>query len=97
MSNTKVWYADNLNDAEAKEQYQVTISSRFAALENLDDNVDVNRTWKNIRENIKISVKLRLGHCDLKQHKPRFDKECSKLLDRGKHTKLQWMQNPSQR
>jgi hypothetical protein len=32
----------------------------------------------------------------LKQHKPRFDEVCSKLLDRRKQTKLQWLQNPSQ-
>jgi hypothetical protein len=29
-----------LNDAEVKEQYQVKITNRFAALENCDDNVD---------------------------------------------------------
>jgi hypothetical protein len=29
-----------INDAEVKEQYQVKISNRFAALKNLDDNVD---------------------------------------------------------
>jgi hypothetical protein len=32
-----------LNKAEGKEQYQVEISNRFAALVNLDDDVDVNR------------------------------------------------------
>jgi hypothetical protein len=43
-----------LNDAIVKEEYQIKISNRFAALENLDDNVDINRAWENIRENIKI-------------------------------------------
>jgi hypothetical protein len=33
-------------------------------------NVDINRAWENIMENIKISVKGSLGHCELKQHKP---------------------------
>jgi hypothetical protein len=42
-----------LNDAEVKEQYQVKITNRFAALENFDENVDMNRAWENIRENIK--------------------------------------------
>jgi hypothetical protein len=42
-----------LNDADVKEQYQVKITNRFAALENFDDNVDMNRAWENIRENIK--------------------------------------------
>jgi hypothetical protein len=61
-------------------------------LENLDDNVDINRD----AENIKIPMKASLGHYGLKQHKPWFDKECSKLLDRRKQVKLQWLQNPSQ-
>jgi hypothetical protein len=30
---------------EGKEQYHVKISNRFAALENLDDEVDINRAW----------------------------------------------------
>jgi hypothetical protein len=51
-----------LNDAEAKVQYQVKITNRFAALENCDDNVDMNRASENIRENIKISAKESLGH-----------------------------------
>jgi hypothetical protein len=44
-----------LNDAEVKEQYQVKITNMFAALENFDDNVDMNRARENIRENIKTS------------------------------------------
>jgi ubiquitin len=85
-----------LNDAEVKEQYQVKITNRFAALENFDDNVGTNRTWENIRENIKISAKESLGHYELQQHKPWFDDECSKLIDRRKQAKLQWLQNQSQ-
>jgi hypothetical protein len=37
-----------LNDAEVKEQYQVKITNSFAASENFDDNVDMNRLWENI-------------------------------------------------
>jgi hypothetical protein len=33
------------NEVEGKEQYRVEISNRFAALENLDSEVDVNKTW----------------------------------------------------
>jgi hypothetical protein len=51
-----------LNDALVKEQYQVIITNRFAALENFDDNVDMNRAWESIRENIKTSAKESLGH-----------------------------------
>jgi hypothetical protein len=50
-----------LNEVEGKEKYHVDISNRFAALENLDSEVDINRTWKTIRENIKISVKASRG------------------------------------
>jgi hypothetical protein len=32
-----------LNEGEIKEQYQVTIKNRFSALENLEDNRDINR------------------------------------------------------
>jgi hypothetical protein len=39
-----------LNDAEVKEQYQVKMSNRFAALENLDDNMNINMAWENTRE-----------------------------------------------
>jgi len=33
---------------------------------------------------------------EFKQHTSWFDKDYSKLLDRRKQTKFQWMQNPSQ-
>jgi hypothetical protein len=83
---------DVLNDAEIKEKYLVKITNRFAALENFNDNVDMNRAWENIIENINISAKESLGHYKLQQRKPWFDAECSKLIDRRK----QWLQNMSQ-
>jgi len=49
---------------------QIKISNRFAVLENLRDKEHINRYWKNINENIKISVKGSLGLYELKQHKP---------------------------
>jgi hypothetical protein len=65
-----------LNDAEVKEQYQVKITNRCAALYNSDDSVDMNRAWENIRENIKTSAKESLCHYELQQHKAWFDDEC---------------------
>jgi hypothetical protein len=50
-----------LCDADVKKQYQVKITNRFAALENFDDNVDMNRASENNRENIKISAKENNG------------------------------------
>jgi hypothetical protein len=46
-----------LSEVEGKEQYRVEISSRLAVLGNLDTEVDVNKTWETIRENIKICAK----------------------------------------
>jgi hypothetical protein len=83
-----------LDEVEGKE-YQIEISNRFAALANLDDDVDINRAWETIRENIKISAKASLGY-ELKKHKPWFDKGWSKLLDQRKQAKLQWLQDPSE-
>jgi hypothetical protein len=84
-----------LNEVVNKEQYRVEISNRFAALENLNTEVDINRAWETIRENIKISAKESLGYYELKKHKPWFDKGCSKLSDNRKQAKLLWLQDPS--
>jgi hypothetical protein len=39
-----------LNEGDVKKRYQVTIRNKFAALENLEGNGDINRAWGNIRE-----------------------------------------------
>jgi hypothetical protein len=85
-----------LNEEEVKKQYQVTIKNKFAALENLDDNGDINKARETIRENIRISGKESIGLCELKSYKPWFDEECLKLVDRRKQAKLQWLQDPSE-
>ena len=46
-----------LSEPEVREQYQIEITNRFAALENLNDDEDVNRTWESIKGNIQTSVK----------------------------------------
>jgi hypothetical protein len=84
-----------LIEGEVKEQYQVTIKNRFSALENVENNGDINWAWDAIRENIKISAKECIGHCEAKRHKPWFDEECLKLVNRRKQAKLQWLQDPS--
>jgi len=53
----------------------------FAALENLNDDKDINMTWENIKKNIKTSAKDSLGLFELKQYKPWFDEECLGFLD----------------
>jgi hypothetical protein len=62
----------NVN-VEVEEDHQVKISNSFAASENLDNDVDINRAWRNITENMKASNTKSLGHYEVEQHKPRFD------------------------
>jgi hypothetical protein len=59
-----------LHKGDVKEQYHVTIRNKFAALENLEDNGDINGAWDNIRENIKIPAQESLGYCESKHRKP---------------------------
>jgi len=59
-----------LNEPEVREQYKIEITTRFAALEKMNDDEDVNRTWENIKENIQTSAKESLGLHELKQNKP---------------------------
>jgi hypothetical protein len=87
---------NKLNDVEGKEQFCVKVPNRFAALEDLNKEVEINSAWETIRENITISAKESLGCFELKKHKPWFDTECSKLSDQRKQAKLQWLQDPSE-
>jgi hypothetical protein len=50
-----------LSELEVRKQYQIKISNTFVALENLNVSEDINRTWENIKESIKISAKDSLG------------------------------------
>jgi hypothetical protein len=49
-----------------------------------------------ILDRTSISAQERLGYCEPKHRKPRFDEECSKLVDRRKQAELQWLQYPSE-
>jgi hypothetical protein len=62
-----------LNEIEGKVKYRVEVSNRFAALEDLGAEVEINTIWETIRENIEISAIENLGYYELKQHKPWFD------------------------
>jgi hypothetical protein len=95
-TDTQRFNVKELKEEDVKEQYQVTIRNKFAALENLEDSGDINRAWDNIRENIKFSAQESLGYCESKHPKPWFEEECSKLVDRRKQAKLQWLQDPSE-
>jgi RNAse (barnase) inhibitor barstar len=79
-----------LNEVEGKEKYHVEVSNRFAVLEDLDTEVEIDTVWETIRGDIKISVTKSLSYYELKKHKPWFDEGCSELLDHRKQAKLHW-------
>jgi hypothetical protein len=83
-----------LNGAEVKEQYEVNILNRFAAFENLADNVEISRAWENVR--ISTCQSKRVKVLVTKRHILWLNEVRSKLIDRRKQTKLQWLQNQDQ-
>jgi hypothetical protein len=68
-----------LNEIEGKETYRVEVSNRFAALEDLDAEVEINSAWQMIRKNIKIAGRECLGYNELEKRKPWFKEGCLKL------------------
>jgi hypothetical protein len=79
--DTERFNVKKLNKGDVKEQYQVTITNKFAALENLEESGSIYRAWDNITENIKFSAQESLGYCESKHLKLWFDEECSELVD----------------
>jgi hypothetical protein len=51
------------------------MSKRIAGLENQDDGGGINRAWKNIRENIKISDIDFIDQCEWEGYKPWYGKK----------------------
>jgi hypothetical protein len=62
-----------LNDLEVRKHYSIEITNRFAALEDVSDDEDINRVWESIIEIIKTTAKESLGLHEMKQHQPQFD------------------------
>jgi hypothetical protein len=52
---------------------------RFAALKDLDVDMEINSVRETIKENINISAKASVRYYELKKHKPWLNKGCSKL------------------
>jgi hypothetical protein len=46
-----------LNKVKSKKQFRVEVSNRFANLEGLDAEVEINSAWETIRENITVQPK----------------------------------------
>ena len=95
ISNTIIIPCINYIITICIKKYQIEITKRFAAFENLNADESVNSPWENIKQNIKTSAKESLGLHELKHHKPWFDKERVGLLDQRKQAKMQWIQDPS--
>jgi hypothetical protein len=45
--NGKIFNLRKLSVLEVRQEYQIEISNRFAALGNLSDSEDINRAWEN--------------------------------------------------
>jgi hypothetical protein len=43
----------NLSELEIRKEYQIEISNRFTAMENLNNSEDVKKSWENIKQNMK--------------------------------------------
>jgi hypothetical protein len=52
--NTEMFSIKTLNEAQGREKYRVEVSNRFAALEDLNAEVEINTVWEKIKENIKM-------------------------------------------
>jgi hypothetical protein len=69
-TNGKRFNLRKLKEPEVRKEQQTEIINRFAALENLSDNKDINRAKENIKENIKTSAEESLGLHKFNKHKP---------------------------
>jgi hypothetical protein len=67
-----------LNDVQNNKKHHTEVSNRFAALQDLDAEVECNSAWE--------TIKASLGYYELRKHKPCFDKARSKLLQTSTST-----------
>jgi hypothetical protein len=61
------FYLRKLSELETRKQYPIKIPNRFAALENLNDSEDINRAWKNIKQEVKTGAKQSLSQYGIKR------------------------------
>jgi hypothetical protein len=45
-----------LNELEVRKQHDTEVTNKFAALGNLRDEEEINRSWENVKESIKTSA-----------------------------------------
>jgi hypothetical protein len=80
-------HLNKLNGVQGKKQYWVEISSHF--LQDLKAEVDIKRSWKTIKENIKIAAIESLCYYELKKHKIWLDQRMLKIIRSKETAKLQ--------
>jgi hypothetical protein len=75
-----------LSELEVRKQYYIKISNRFAALKNVNDSKDINRTLITLNG---LNPQLKSpGLYELKKQSPRFGEECLRFLDQRKRSRL---------
>ncbi|KAJ4450411.1 hypothetical protein ANN_01835 [Periplaneta americana] len=95
--NIRRFNIPKLKDEETRQHYQVEISNRFAVLassDEVEEELDVNSMWENIRDNIKIAAEESIGYYETKKKKPWFDEDCCMVVERRKQAKLKFLQDP---
>lgn len=68
----------------------------FSPLENVSESEDVNKTWDNINDHIKMSARGSLGLYEWKHHKPQFVEKRSRFLEQRQQVKTQWLQDSNE-
>ena len=98
-TQAEIFDTEKLKDGEVRNSYQVLVSNKFSALENLDEveNIeDVNKIWGTMREKIISSAKESIGFVGKIKNKPWFDDECADLVKQRQQAKIKWVQDPNQ-
>ncbi|KAJ4429390.1 hypothetical protein ANN_21547 [Periplaneta americana] len=60
----------------------------------VEEELDINSVWKNIRDSIKIAAEQSIGYYETKEKKPWFDEDCCMVVERRKQAKLKFLQDP---
>ncbi|KAJ4447122.1 hypothetical protein ANN_09122 [Periplaneta americana] len=66
----------------------------IASSDEVEEELDVNSMWENIRDNIKIAAEQSIGYYETKKKKPWFDEDSCMAVERRKQAKLKFLQDP---